>query len=29
MSAMAAGIDYPALCVDVLRHAALDYAVAP
>jgi D-alanine-D-alanine ligase len=28
MSARAAGIDYPVLCVDVLRHAALDYAAA-
>jgi len=27
MSAKAAGIDYPALCVEVLRHATLDYAV--
>ncbi len=26
MSAKAAGIDYPALCVEVLRHATLDYA---
>jgi len=25
MSAKAAGIDYPALCVEVLRHATLDY----
>ncbi len=25
MSAKAAGIDYPALCVEVLQHAALDY----
>jgi D-alanine-D-alanine ligase len=29
MSAKAAGIDYPALCVEVLRHATLDYAPAP
>ncbi len=29
MSAKAAGIDYPALCVEVLRHATLDYAVTP
>lgn len=29
MSAKAAGIDYPALCVEVLRHATLDYAVMP
>ena len=28
MSAKAAGIDYPALCVEVLRHATLDYAPA-
>jgi D-alanine-D-alanine ligase len=28
MAARAAGIDYPALCLEVLRHAALDYAVA-
>ena len=28
MSARAAGISYPALCVEVLRHATLDYAVA-
>jgi D-alanine-D-alanine ligase len=28
MSAKAAGISYPALCVEVLRHATLDYAVA-
>jgi len=28
MSAQAAGIAYPALCVEVLRHAALDYALA-
>jgi len=28
MSAKAAGIDYPALCVEVLRHATLDYGVA-
>jgi D-alanine-D-alanine ligase len=26
MSAKAAGLDYPALCVEVLRHATLDYA---
>ena len=26
MAAKAAGISYPALCVEVLRHAALDYA---
>ena len=29
MSAKAAGIDYPSLCVEVLRHATLDYPVAP
>lgn len=29
MSAKAAGIDYPALCVEVLRHATLDYPVTP
>jgi D-alanine-D-alanine ligase len=28
MSAKAAGISYPALCVEVLRHATLDYPVA-
>jgi D-alanine-D-alanine ligase len=28
MSAQAAGIAYPALCLEVLRHAALDYALA-
>ena len=28
MSAKAAGISYPELCVEVLRHATLDYAVA-
>jgi D-alanine-D-alanine ligase len=28
MSARAAGIDYPALCVQVLRHATLDHAPA-
>jgi len=28
MSAKAAGIDYPALCVEVLRHATLDYVPA-
>ena len=28
MSAKAAGIDYPALCVEVLRHATLDYPVS-
>ena len=28
MSAKAAGIDYPALCLEVLRHATLDYGVA-
>lgn len=28
MSAKAAGIDYPALCVEVLRHATRDYAAA-
>ena len=28
MSAKAAGIDYPALCLEVLRHATLDYAAA-
>ena len=26
MAAQAAGISYPALCVEVLRHATLDYA---
>ncbi|MEI8169950.1 MAG: D-alanine--D-alanine ligase [Rhodoferax sp.] len=29
MSAKAAGISYPALCVEVLRHATLDYPVTP
>ncbi len=29
MSAKAAGISYPALCAEVLRHAGLDYGVAP
>ena len=28
MAARAAGISYPELCLEVLRHAALDYAVA-
>jgi hypothetical protein len=28
MSAKAAGISYPALCVEVLHHATLDYPVA-
>jgi len=28
MAAKATGISYPALCVEVLRHATLDYATA-
>jgi hypothetical protein len=29
MSAKAAGISYPALCLQVLQMAALDYAATP
>ena len=29
MSARTAGINYPALCLEVLRHATLDYVAAP